>query len=147
MIEIANLVLKRLLWSPLHHLGSKRLLLLTFRGRKTGKAFTTPVSYVQVGETVLIGTERAWKENLRGGVRVGLWLRGERRMGRAEVLDDEAGMRECYREMLANNPGYGRFIGVTLNEDGQPDPDAVRRARDQGLVVVRVHLEPVRAGA
>jgi deazaflavin-dependent oxidoreductase (nitroreductase family) len=147
MIKIANLVLKRLLRSPLHRMGSTRLLLLTFRGRKTGKVFTTPVSYVQVGETVLFGTERAWKENLRGGVLVGLWLRGQRRMGRAEVLDDEAGMRERYREMLANNPGYGRFIGVTLNEDGQPDPDAVRRARDRGLAVVRIRLDPVRAGA
>ena len=42
---IMNPAIKLILRSPLHGLMSKRLLLITFTGRKSGKQFTTPLGY------------------------------------------------------------------------------------------------------
>ena len=69
-------------------------------------------------------------------------LRGRTRQGRAEIIDDEAGMREAYRTILTLYPVYSRFIGVTLDADGQPNREAVARGRQRGLVVIRIQLDP-----
>ena len=48
-----------LLRSPLHGVMSKRVLLVTFTGRKSGKAYTTPVSYMREGDIVFF-TDSPW---------------------------------------------------------------------------------------
>jgi hypothetical protein len=78
--------------SPLHGLLSRRLLLLTFSGRVSGKTFTTPVLYEQEGATLLLRAGGAWWKNLRGGVAVRVLLRGKGYSGRAEVFAEEAGL-------------------------------------------------------
>ena len=49
-----NPFMKTVLRSPLHGMISRRLLLITFTGRKSGKVFTTPISYEQEGATLLL---------------------------------------------------------------------------------------------
>jgi deazaflavin-dependent oxidoreductase (nitroreductase family) len=71
---------------------SERLLLLTFTGRKSGKAFTTPLRYVQEGETLrLLVVRSPWWKNLVGEAAVQVLLRGQMRTGTAEVLPEEDG--------------------------------------------------------
>jgi deazaflavin-dependent oxidoreductase (nitroreductase family) len=139
-----NRIPRLILRSPAHRAISKKLLLLTFTGRRSGKRFTIPLGYVQPDErTVLVGTESPWSRNLRvpGGAPVTVRLRGRDRVGTAEVIDDEAGMTDAYRTMLTLDPGYGRFIDVRLGSDGQPVPEDIARARARGLVVVRIRLD------
>ena len=72
---------------------SDRLLLLTFTGCKSGKEFTTPLRYVQEGETLQLRVlvEYPWWKNLVGEATVRVLLRGEMRTGTAEVLPEEDG--------------------------------------------------------
>ncbi len=49
----------------------KELALLTFTGRRTGKTYTTPVSYQRDGDTVTMVTKRA----RNGGATSRLWPR------------------------------------------------------------------------
>ncbi len=142
VMRVINMLPGLILRSPIHRLMSKKVMLLTFTGRRSGKRYTTPVAYVQVGEALLAGTERPWARNLRGGARVGVRLRGEHRSGVADVIDDEAGMSEAYAAILKADPGYTRFVGVKLGPDDRPDPAAVALARQRGLVVIRIHLDP-----
>lgn len=147
VMRLFNNIPKLLLRSPLHRLMSDKVLLLSFSGRKSGKRYTLPLSYAQSGDTLLLGTETAWYKNLRGGVPVQVRLRGQRRSGRAEIIDDEAGMRESYSTILKLYPDYGRFIDVALDADGQANAAAVTRARQRGLVVIRVQLDPAGSAA
>ena len=43
--RVLNAVMRLLLRSPLHRLRSRRVLLLEFRGRRSGKRYLMPVSY------------------------------------------------------------------------------------------------------
>jgi deazaflavin-dependent oxidoreductase (nitroreductase family) len=70
---------------------SDRLLLLTFTGRKSGKKFTTPLRYVQEGETLRMIVVYPWWRNLLGAAPVRVLLRGQMRTGTAEVLPEEDG--------------------------------------------------------
>ena len=140
LFRVLNPLFRLLLRSPWHGKLSQRLLLLTFTGRKSGRRYTTPVGYVQIGDTVLMATQSGWQKNL-AGAHVSLRLRGRQHTGTAEVIADEAGMIECYRAMLPQAPHYAQVVGLRLDPDGRPNRDDVARARQAGHVVVRVRLD------
>src|SRR5512139_3100830 len=81
-----NSAMKFVLRSPLHGMVDKTLLLITFTGRKSGKTFTTPVSYSQHDGQVYIFTHAGWWKNLRGGAPVKLLIRGREFQGLAEPI-------------------------------------------------------------
>ena len=87
---LANAIATTILRSPWHRMRSDRLLLLTFTGRKSGKEFTTPLRYMQEGETLkLLVVRSPWWKNLVEEATVRVLLRGQLRNGRAEVLSEE----------------------------------------------------------
>ncbi len=140
LYNIINPTFKTLLRTPAHRVLSDRLMLLSFKGRKTGKQFTIPVGYAEHNGGLLIATESPWWKNLRGGATVEVWLRGQKRRGVADVIADENGMWESYRVMLKNFTGLQEIIGVRLGADGDPIRDDIARARERGHVVVQVKL-------
>ena len=103
---------------------------------------TTPVGYGQTDDTPLIDTESPWWRNLRGGAQVSVWLRGQDRAGTAEVITDEARMREAYRTILTSTSGYALALGVSLGSDWRPSREDVARVRHKGHVIVRIELDP-----
>lgn len=117
-------------------------MLISFTGRRSGKHYTTPISYVQQGQTLLLGVGGAWWKNLRGDAPVQVRLCGKTYTGRAEVREDEASMTRAYQTILAQNPTQARFMGITATPDGQPDSHDVQRARQRGAAVVEIHLAP-----
>ena len=134
--SILNPLAKGILRSPLHGIMSRRLLLITFAGRKSGKPHTTHISYVQQGNTLLLGVGGPWWKNLRGGVAGQVRVRGKTYTGRAEVWTDEASMSRAYRTILAQNPTQARFMGITATADGQRASHIIQ----QGAAVVEISL-------
>lgn len=88
---LVNGLVTTILRSPWHGMRSDRLLLLTFTGRKSGKEFTTPLRYVQEGETVRMTVVYPWWKNLVEHAAVRVLLRGQMRAGTAEVLPEADG--------------------------------------------------------
>ncbi len=88
---LVNAIVTTILRSRWHGMRSNRLLLLTFIGRKSRKEFTTPLRYVQEGETLRMIVVYPWWKNLIGEATVRVLLRGEMHIGTAEVLPEEDG--------------------------------------------------------
>lgn len=84
--SFVNQAMKLVLRSPLHGMVSKTVLLITFTGRKSGKIYSTPVSYSQTGDQVSIFTHAAWWKNLRSNTPVTLRIQGRRIRGLAELV-------------------------------------------------------------
>ena len=74
--------------SPLHGLLSASTMLVTLKGRKSGKAITLPVNYFQEGENLWVITNRSrnWWRNLRGGAQVEVLLRRQAKLGLQNIL-------------------------------------------------------------
>ncbi len=89
---LINALVTTILRSPQHGLMSPRLLLITFTGRKSGKEFTTPIRYAQKGETLQMIVVYPWWKNLREKAIVRILLRGQMRVGIAEVLPEDGGI-------------------------------------------------------
>jgi hypothetical protein len=139
---ILNPFAKTILRSPLHGVMSRRLMLITFTGRRTGKQYTTPISYVQQGKTLLLGVGGPWWRNLGGGAQVQVRLQGKTYTGHAEAWSDEASMIKAYHTILAKNPTQARFRGSQPPPTGNPiatmssrhDSAARRWSRSSSLV-------------
>lgn len=141
VMRAMNAVLRVLLRSPLHGVMSGKTLILGFTGRKSGRRYVTPMSYVRVGDEVVMSTEAPWWKNLAGGAPVEMRLRGEVRSGVAEAVADEEGAAEVLKTILRHYPEYRRFVGVTVDEGGRPEEETVLGAVRMGRVGIRVRLD------
>jgi deazaflavin-dependent oxidoreductase (nitroreductase family) len=135
-----NRTMKFVLRSPAHAMVSKSVLLISFTGRKSGKTYTTPVSYSQDGDRVTIFTHGNWWKNLRGGKPVSLRLRGRELQGLAEtVAEDKPAIAAALAEHLCKVPSDAKYYGVTFEEGGTPRAGEVEKAA-QSAVMVRIRL-------
>ena len=136
-----NRIVRSVLRSPLHRLLSGNTLLLTITGRKTGKHYTIPISYIQDGNLLTCYTASMWWKNMRGGAPVTVVLRGQKRSGHAEAIaDDPQRIAEALTNVFRRVPRDARFSGVRLDRSGQPNPADVARAA-HFLVIIRIQLE------
>ncbi len=137
---IVNRAMKFVLRSPMHGMVSKSVLLITFTGRKSGKAYTTPVSYSQQGDLVTIFSHATWWKNLRGGEPVTLRIQGQDRQGLPEpVAEDKQVIAAALAEHLRKVPSDARYYQVTFDEHGCPRAEEVEKAV-QSVVMIRVRL-------
>lgn len=135
-----NQAIKFILRSPFHGILSKNFLLITFTGRKSGKVFTTPVSYSQDGDTLYIFSHAAWWKNLRPDTPIILRLRGKDVQGLPEpVVEDKKAVAARLMAHLRRSPYDAPFYGVTLDENKNPRPDEVE-AGAQTTVMIRMAL-------
>lgn len=130
---------RQLLRSPLHPIASRRLLLITVTGRRSGTLYTHPVGYAEDGGALLVGTAAGWRKNLREDVPVTVRWRGRDVSARAETITDEEQAAVLYRTILRENPVHGRFAGIGIDPDGGPNRGDLRRALARGAAVVRLH--------
>lgn len=132
--------MKLILHTPMHGMVSKTTLLITFTGRKSGKAFTTPVSYSKEGDQVYVFTHAAWWKNLIGGAPVNLLIRGREFRGLAEpVVEDKETIADGLAAHLQKVPFDARFYGVTFDEHGNPRAEEVQKAA-LTVVMIRIRL-------
>jgi deazaflavin-dependent oxidoreductase (nitroreductase family) len=115
-------------------------MLLRFTGRKTGRSYTTPVSYVLDGNSLLVPAGGAWWRNLEARPRTSVRLRGAWRSVTSEVIREPA-LADLLLGMIQKNPAIGVLTGIRLSSDGRLDTSALERERRRGFVVVRLRLD------
>lgn len=125
MNKIANPFVRLILRSPFHRLMSAALLLITYRGRKTGREFTLPVQYVQDGLNIYIlpgmPEQKTWWRNLKGSMPVKVVLRGRILNGQARLLQQDSDgeiILKGFGLYLQHFPGLARLHNVGVDKDG-----------------------------
>ena len=136
-----NAVMTFILRTPLlNRLVSGKIMLITFTGRKSGKTYTTPVSYLKETDTVTLFTHSPWWKNLAEGAPVVVRIKGKNLTGTATAVpDDKEATAAVLDRHLRNNRMDAKYYSVTYDESGNPNPDQVRAAAENA-VMVRVKL-------
>jgi len=142
--KIANPIVKTLLRSPLHKIASGSLTLLHFTGRKSGRRFVTPLSYVRKQNTVwlLSAHSTRWWMNLRGSdTAVALEIARTTYSGKARLWEaDSAELRDRVRRYLIALPRDAKVYGIKLDENKLPNEASLSRAAPE-LVFVEIELD------
>jgi hypothetical protein len=135
-----NSAMKFVLRSPVHGMVSKTVLLITFAGRKSGKTYTTPVSYSQSGDQVNIFTHANWWKNLHSEAPITLRIQGRELQGLPEpIARDKQAVAAGLAAHLRKVPSDARYYGVTFDDYGNPNTEEVEKAA-QTVVMIRVQL-------
>ena len=140
LMRVANVPMRRLLRLPFRTPLSGRLMLLTFTGRKTGRVYRQPVSYVPDGDTLLTPAGGRWKLNLREGQAIQVRLRGREVLARPEFIRDVDQVERLLHTITAANPRAASFIPV-IGRAGQIDRDRLQAAVDYGFAIIRWHID------
>jgi hypothetical protein len=140
LMRVINVPMRRLLRLPFPTPLSRRLMLLTFTGRKTGRVYHQPVSYAPDGDTLLTPAGGRWKLNLREGQPTRVRLRGRDVLARPEFIRDVDEVERLLRRMTASNPRVASFIPV-IARDGQIDRRKLQVAVGYGFSIIRWHID------
>jgi hypothetical protein len=145
-MSAANVPMRRILGLPVRTPMSKRLMLATIVGRRTGRVYRQPISYVRDGDgTLLTPGGGRWKLNLDPDRPVTLRIGGQDRPARPEIISDVEEIERLLGVIAAGNPSARKFVGVPSDEHGRLDRDALARAVHFGFRIVRWHPdEPFR---
>jgi deazaflavin-dependent oxidoreductase (nitroreductase family) len=122
---------------------SRRLMLVRLIGRKTGKVYRQPVSYVSQGTTLLTPGGGRWTLNLDSDQPVQIRLRGHDVLARPELVSDPDEIDRLLAVMTAANPRVGTFVGIPRGPDGRLDRIRLQAAVQHGFRIVRWHLAEV----
>ena len=138
-----NPLITFLLKTPiLHGMVSNSMMLVTITGRKSGKTFSTPVSYVQ-NENILITLsqrKRKWWRNLRGGAPVELRLRGKQRQARGEALEKVPEIADMLKIFFRAARHMAKAFEISSDADGNFIRADLERTAET-MIVVRFQLE------
>ncbi len=132
-----NAVTSLVLRTPgLQRLVGRSTALLTFTGRRSGRVYTTPLSYARVGDRVVLTCHpsRTWWRNLGDQPAVELRLAGRARPGTARVLEGAAAA-DALTEFFARLPMAARAAGVSRDAEGRPAAADVTAALEETVVV------------
>jgi hypothetical protein len=139
MMNAVNIPVRLVLGLPFATPLSNQLMLVYLTGRRTGKSYVQPVSYVRDGQTLLTPGGGRWKLNLRDGERARARLGGRDTWLRPELVKDAAEVDRLLRLMAASNPRITSFAPVA-GADGQIDRQRVDNAVRYGFAIVRWHF-------
>ena len=139
--RIINVPMRTVLALPFGTPLGGRLMLAFITGRKSGKVYRQPLSYVRDGSTLLTPGGGNWKLNLRPEVPVRLRLRGKDVMATPEIVSDVAGVGTLLTQMAAASPRSAAFTGIPRGPDGRLDEASLANAVRYGFRIVRWHPE------
>jgi len=137
--RVVNVPMRLILGLPVATPLSRNLLLAFVIGRKSGKTYRQPVSYVRDGDALLTPGGGKWKLNLVAGKPVRLRLRGQDVPANPELVSDVDEVGRLLQTMAAGNPASARFVGIQRGPDGSFDRGGVARAVHYGFRIVRWH--------
>ncbi len=140
IMRAVNVPMRAALSLPFPTPLSRSLMLVFYAGRKTGKPYRQPVSYVRDGDVLLTPGGGRWTLSLASERPVQIRLRGHDGPYRPELVTDPAQLDRLLGVIAAKNPRAARFIPIPRDPDGHADADALAVALRHGFSIVRWHL-------
>jgi hypothetical protein len=139
-----NPVMRGLLRSPLHGIASLSLCILNYRGRKSARAYSTPLSYMREGSLVRLLSShetRWWVNFLDEPALVELEIAGRKHRGSARtIVADSEEFRDGIRRFLTALPRDAFVYGIKLDANREPREADIASTAGH-VVLVEVQLQ------
>src|SRR3984885_14737071 len=112
IMRAVNVPMRFVLGLPVPTPLGANLMLLFYTGRKSGKAYRQPVSYVRDGDVLLTPGGGRWTLNLADGRPVRIRLRGHLETARPELVTDPAEVERLLGVIAEKNPAATPFLPI-----------------------------------
>ena len=139
IFRIVNVPMRWILGLPFRTPLSRNLMLLYLTGRRTGKRYRQPVSYVRHDGTLLTPGGGKWKLNLDPDRQEKIRLGGRDILARPDLVADAGEVDRLLMIMTEANPRAANFIPIPRRDDGHFYEAALASAIGYGFRIVRWH--------
>ena len=140
IFRLVNVPMRILLGLPFPTPLGSRLMLVHHTGRRTGKHYRQPVSYVRDDGTLLTPGGGRWTRNLNEGEPVRIRLKGRDITARPQLIGEPSQVEGLLGVMAAANPMLNRFVPIPKTPEGRLDPPSLSNAIENGFRIVRWQL-------
>ena len=143
ILRAVNPVLKFLLGTPLAGPARKDLMVLSFKGRKSGNPYSIPVSAHNIGDQLYALGGAPWTRNFRGGADAEVLHDGKKTSMHGELIEDAAVVAELQHQVAES---YGvkraqRLMGLSFREPRIPTVDEFKEACERERIAA-IKLTP-----
>ena len=141
LLRIVNPALKLLLRTPLAGPARKQLMVLSFKGRKSGNPYSIPVSAHFIDNQLYALAGAGWTKNFRGGHPAEVLHDGKTTKMTGELIVDSAVVSDLSHR-LADSYGVKaaqRSMGLAFREPRVPTVEEFKEAAErEGIVAVKL---------
>jgi hypothetical protein len=140
VLRVVNPIMKLLLRTPFAGAARNQFMVLHFTGRKSGRAYSIPVSAHLIDGTLYAMAAATWKNNFREGAAAQVLHNGKTTTMRGELITDKALVADLSVRCAES---YGvkraeRAMGLAFRDHQMPTRDQFAEAVDQlGLGAIR----------
>jgi len=120
-----------------HRIGSKDVMILRFRGRKTGRRYSLPVGYHRGPDSVLTTTDDRWWRNLYPEAPVRILIRRKWFSTTGAALPEHQQAIAGMTELIAASERYAGWLKIGKEPDSTPSRTDVEREFAGGRIPIR----------
>jgi hypothetical protein len=141
LLRAINPAMKFLLRTPFAGPARKQLMVLSFKGRKSGNAYSIPVSAHHIDNQLYALAGAGWTKNFRNGADAEILHDGKTTAMHGELLDDPAVFAELAHRVAET---YGakraqRLMGLGFRDERIPTVEEFKEAAErEHLVAVKL---------
>ncbi|MED5815255.1 hypothetical protein VST63_23085 [Mycolicibacterium sp. 050232] len=133
MLRVINPALRLMLRTPFAGSARKQFMVLTVRGRKTGRQYAIPLSAHFIDNTLYAMTDAGWKHNFRDGATAEVLHDGQTLAMRGELIEDRATVADLFHRCAES---YGvkraqRMMGLIFRDQRIPTLEEFTEAVDR----------------
>jgi len=145
VLRVVNPIIKFLLRTPFAGPARHQLMVVNFNGRKSGRAYSIPVTAHLIDGTLYAMAAAPWKNNFREGADATVLHNGKTTTMRGELITDKALVADLYSRTAES---YGakraeRAMGLGFRDHQMPTRDQFAEAVEQlGLRAIRFTPAP-----
>ena len=143
LLHFVNPAMRFLLGTPLAGAARKQMMVVSFKGRKTGRPYSIPVSAHVIDNHLYALTSAPWKNNFRDGGAAEVLHNGTKTQMRGELITDPAVVADLSHRCAES---YGvkraqRMMGLGFRDDRIPTLEEFREAAQRDHMAA-VKLSP-----
>jgi hypothetical protein len=139
-LRVVNPIMKLLLRTPFAGAARNQLMVVNFTGRKSGRAYSIPLSAHVIDGNLYAMAAATWKNNFRDGAPAQVLHNGKTTTMRGELITDKALVADLYSRCAES---YGvkraeRAMGLGFRDHQMPTRDQFAEAVEElGLRAIR----------
>jgi len=141
VLRVVNPILRFLLRTPIMGVARKRLMVVSFNGRKTGRQYAIPLSAHRIDNNLYALTGAPWKHNFRDGAAAQVSHDGKTTTMYGDLIQDPSVVADLYRRCSESYgvKGAQRMIGLKFRDQRLPTLEEFTEAVEQNhLAAIRL---------